>query len=579
MSKMIYDYIIIGAGTAGGIIAKELTDDRCTSVLVLEAGTNMMQEQSSGSNPGSGVLNADNKLSYNMLTNLQQAIGNRQLRISSGRVIGGSSEHNAMYAVRGSEEYYDELANLFGPQWSYESLRPLFIKNETYTGKTQEPCERGKNGPIFVRQQIIPENSLTTILAEATSKVLGIPIVEDYNTGVRNCTFCKSQILNKEEDGKFVRSSTATGYLNKDVVTQGNQFHPDEYGVNGRKLVILAKTTVDNIIFYQKKGQNIAVGVRFVRDGVCDKAFARKGIIVSAGNFSSVILQRSGIGKSTDLANAGISTLVESPNVGHNFVTHFIAGMGIEVETSRLQALITADPDLPFPLGAFKGEGLTGGRRLQIYSSVTPSSVPASVVVANNWAYDRNKTSNVMGISIYDLVPRSRGTILIAHSDPEAYPSINLNPLTDNSDNDLNFMIDQYINVYNIMKKARECDKKGIYKVVYPDESIFEFPEAKKRAELAKYVRASYGNTAHFGGQCRMGKSIKDGVVDGFLNVFGTKNLKVADLSVFPVLQDGNNTLPVQIAGLNAARFIKENPNPWVVSDKELARHFGACIE
>ncbi len=308
MSRQIYDYIIIGAGTAGGIIAKELTDDKSTSVLVLEAGTNMMLELSGASNPGASVFNNDNKYSFNMLTKLESAIGNRQLRISSGRAIGGSSEHNAMYAVRGSMEYYDEQAKNFGQQWSYRSVRGLFIKNETYTGQTQEPNERGTNGPVFVRQQKIPENGLTTILAKATSDVLNIPIVEDYNTGVRDCTFYKSQILNKKEDGSFLRSSTATAYLNEEIVTQGNEFHPDEYGVDGRDLVILAKTTVDNIIFYQKKGQNIAVGVKYIRDGVSQKAYARKGIVVSAGNFSSIILQRSGIGKSTDLAKAGISS-------------------------------------------------------------------------------------------------------------------------------------------------------------------------------------------------------------------------------------------------------------------------------
>lgn len=566
--KKIYDYIIVGAGTAGGIIAKELTDERCTSVLVLEAGTNMMQELSGASNPGASVFNNDNKYSFNMLTKLEPTIGNRQLRISSGRAIGGSSEHNAMYAVRGSSEYYDELGKQFGPQWNYDSLSPLFIKNETYTGNTQDPDQRGKNGPIFVRQQMIPENGLTTVLAKATSDVLNIPIVEDYNTGVRNCTFYKSQILNKKVDGKFVRSSTATGYLNEEIVTQGNEFYPDEYGVNGRELEILAKTTVDNIIFHRKKGQNVAVGVRYIRDGVSCKAYARKGVIVSAGNFSSTILQRSGIGKSTDLAKAGISTIVDSPNVGYNFVTHFIAGMGIEVETSRLTALISADPDLPFPLGAFKGEGPTGGRRLQIYSSVTPSSVPAPVVVTNNWAFDPQKASNVMGVSIYDLTPKSRGAIMVTHSDPEAYPSLDLNPLSD--PDDLNFMIDQYINVYKIMKKAHQLDPQGIYKVVYPSNSIFELnDETEKRSKLANYVRASYGNTAHFGGQCRMGKNIQEGVVDGFLNVFGTKNLKVADLSVFPVLQDGNNTLPVQIAGLNAVQFIKNDPKPYIITDEE----------
>jgi choline dehydrogenase len=278
------------------------------------------------------------------------------------------------------------------------------------------------------------------------------------------------------------------------------------------------------------------------------------------------------------LAKAGISTLVESPNVGYNFVTHFIAGMGIEVKTSRLTALIAADPDLPFPLGAFKGEGPTGGRRLQLYSSVTPSSVPAAVVAANNWAFDPQKPSNVMSISIYDLTPKSRGTIMVAHSDPEAYPSLDLNPLA--NPDDLNYMIDQYIKVYNIMKRARQLDPQGIYKVVYPSESIFELrDEAEKRRQLASYVRASYGNTAHFGGQCKMGRNIQEGVVDSYLNVFGTKNLKVADLSISPILQDGNNTLPVQITGLNAVRFIKNDKDPCVVTDEELAENFGVCIE
>jgi choline dehydrogenase len=575
--KHIYDYIVIGAGTAGGVIAKELTDDKCTSCLVLEAGTNMMQDLSGASNPGSAVFASDNKYSFNVLTKNQPAIGGQQLRVSSGRTIGGSSEHNAMYAVRGSEEYYDELGNQFGPQWRYSSVRQLFIMNETYTGITQDSDERGTDGPIFVRQQIIPENGLTTILAEATSNVLNIPIVEDYNTGIRDCTFTKSQILNKEEDGKFVRSSTATGYLNEEIVTQGNEFHPDEYGVCGRDLVILAETTVDNIIFLRKKGQNIAVGVNFVRDGVSYQAFARKGIVVSAGNFSSVILQRSGIGRTTDLAEAGIPTLVESPNVGHNFQTHYTAGIGIEVETSRLLAVLNADPDLPFPIGAFKGEGPTGGRRLQLYGSVTPSFVPVPVVLANKWAFDPSKRSNVMSIGIFDLNPKSRGTIIVAHSDPEALPSIDLNPLA-NVD-DLNYMIDRYIDVYNIMKKASDLDKKGIYRVIYPSEDIFKLTnEAEKRRQLADYVRATYRNLAHFGGQCRMGNSIQDGVVDGFLNVFGTQNLKVADLSISPVLQDGNNTMPVQMIGLNAVRFIKNDPSPCCLSDEELYEIF-KCIK
>lgn len=555
VDRRFFDYIVIGAGTAGGVIAKELTDNRHTSVLVLEAGTNMRDELSSPSRSVSAALASDNRYSFNILTKTEQVI-RRQLRMSGGRAIGGSSEHNAMYAVRCSGNLFDEWAKLVGPQWSYNNLRPLFKKNETYTGKTQEPNERGKNGPIFIRQQMIPNGGINETFATAISDVLDIPIVEDYNTGISDCTFYKSQFMNKEVDGKFVRSSTATGYLNEDVVKQGNEFRPDEHGVGRRKLDIFAKTTVNKILFTRRQGSYIARGVDFVKDGVSQKAFARKGVIVCAGNFSSVILQRSGIGRSSDLNKAGISTLVDSPNVGYNFQNHYYVGMGIEVETSRLEAVISADPDQPFPLGAFKGENGTG-RRLQLFSNPHANYVPNPVVFANNWEYDPKKPSNVMSVAIGDLKPTSRGTIMVAHSDPEAYPSINFNALGD--PDDLNFMVDYYIQTYKIMKRAHKLDPKGIYKVVYPSEHIFELHDEKeKRAILSEYVRATYTNFAHFSGQCQMGRSIEEGVVDGFLNVFGTKNLKVADLSISPIIPDGNTSIPAQIIGLNAVRFIQE---------------------
>lgn len=232
--KNTFDYIVIGAGTARGVVAKKLTDDKSTSVIVLEPGTNMVKELSSPSGAVSGILASDNRHSFNMLSNAEPSIGNQQLRISSGRAIGGSSEHNAIYAVRGSRELYDEWVQLVGSQWSYNNVSSLFIKNETYTEKTQESEERGRRGPIFVKQQSIPKDGLTVTLARAASDVLNIPIVEGYNTGIRDCTFFKSQFLNKEVNGKFVRSSTATGYLGSNIVTQGNEFHPDEVGVGNR---------------------------------------------------------------------------------------------------------------------------------------------------------------------------------------------------------------------------------------------------------------------------------------------------------------------------------------------------------
>lgn len=472
----IFDYIVIGAGTAGGVVAKKLTDDHKTSVLVLEPGINSTALLSDPDILDAILLGSDNKYAFNLISKIEPSLG-RQLVTVNGRVIGGSSEVNDMYAVRGSKELYDEWAALtYERQWKYKKDLSLFIENETYTGLPQSSKKRGSKGPIFVRQQHIPEN-----------------------------------------------------------------------------------------------GQMIAIGVDYVKDDVSHKKFARKGVIVSAGFFSSVILQRSGIGKSEDLIHAGITPLIENPNVGYNLQTQAFAGFGVKVDTSQLTPIFGADGSQPIVLGAFIAEHKESleGRRLQILGAPAPLFIPSPVVASNGWELDlENKSTNIMSFDLIDLNPRSRGTIMASHSDPEAFPSFTFYPLQPNT-NDIDFLVDQYINMYNIIQEAKTNNNSGIGDVVYPPKHIFELSEVDKRRQLGNYVRASYSNFYHYGGQCKMGTSIQNGVVNGELDVFGTQNLKVADLSVAPILPDGNTSIPAQMIGLNAVRFIQKNPSPYVLDDND----------
>ena len=247
-------------------------------------------------------------------------------------------------------------------------------------------------------------------------------------------------------------------------------------------------------------------------------------------------------------------------------MSHFDASMGIEVKTERLLSIMDADPDMPISLGAF-AEDAEGSRRLQLIGIAASSFLPVQEVLINNWQFDKEKSSNIMSLLLIDLNASSRGFMTINTSDPTAYPTVSLNPLT--TADDLEFMVDQFIKVSQSFDLAREADPEGIYRFVYPPENIFTIPDLEeKRRILSYYIKASYSAAYHYGGQCRMALDSKEGVTDGYLNVFGTANLKVADLSVSPILPDGNTAVPSQMIALNAARFL-QSESTYVFSDNE----------
>ncbi|SFS42042.1 GMC family oxidoreductase [Marininema halotolerans] len=549
------DYIIIGAGTAGGALAKKLTDNPSTSVLVLEAGTNLTTETINPALLFTYKNFTNNRFLYNIFSPESPVI-DRQLAYWSGRLIGGSSQINAMYAVRGSRALYDRWAQRVGPQWSYNRLLPLFKEMETYTGKTQNPFQRGRHGPLYVRQENLPnKGTIANVFTTAIHNVTGAPIVEDYNTGISQCTFTKSQLTQRQVGNLFLRSSTATAYLNRNIVTQSNPFNPIERGIR-RQLLIFGKSTVNKVLLRKRKGKIVATGVQFVQNGHSQTAFARKGVIVSAGIWSPIVLQRSGIGGRQDLLRAGIKPIVVNENVGRNMQSQYRIAMGIEVETSRLLQVNNADPVAPYVFGAFLNKRKNTSRKLQLFSLPRAILIPQEEVKLNNWDFNSAKPTNVMSIALVNLDPGRENSAIVAHSDPEAYPEVRFNPLQNQAE--VAFVVQSYLEVYRVLQEARKLDPGGIYKAVFPPEKVFQINDpVEKSKQLLQYANASLCSFYHYAGQCRMSRSKATGVVDQNLNVYGVNHLKVVDLSVAPIIPDGNTCIPSIMIGLKAFQIIK----------------------
>ena len=576
-----FDYIIVGAGTAGAVLAKLLTDDFETSVLLLEAGTNLSADPLvTDPNFATALgMSSDSKYTFHHVTNLESPI-NIQSIIAGGRQWGGSSSHNFFYSIRGSPAYWNALATLVGDDaWNYDNISPFWIQNETYTGTSQSPAQRGNSGPFFIRQSVFPPNgTIANLLADALNTVTGIPIVDDYNVALDESISIKTQ-YNQKETGPntFIRQSTATAYLNNTIVTQGSETVISNRGVAGRKLCVSSKSTVDKVILSKRKrcdecckchsdNKFKAKGVSYIKKGKCKTAKARKGVILSAYFNSANILQRSGIGRNSDLSPLGIPTLVNNPNVGHGFQTHVGTSFLIQ-SNSDIVLPILAEPGLAFTHARI--ENIGGPElypRLQMLNVAVPFVSPV-VAIPNGWQVDPNSPLNIVTLILNNSNPKSRGSTVISHCDVEADPTVKIAMFTDTdgpsatfSSDDVDFLVKSLQFAYSVVLQMRIDTPAKTFNVIYPNESLFLMagpnPGGAQYDALYKFVLANPINFLHYAGSTIMATSAADGVVDSNLNVFGVDNLKVADVGILPILPDANTSIPAIAIGHRAFNTI-----------------------
>lgn len=540
-----YDYIIVGNGTAGAVLARKLSDDKKAKILVLEAGANHSEDPNVLDASGVNLLSILTELTidpkYAQTYGVAAVFPLQFITYSEGRGWGGSSAHNYLEAIRGSPWIYNGWATLSGStQWSYNNLLPLMKAIETYTPDPGPPntAQRGTSGPISITQT----GTLADLEADTLAQDLAITgtnngFIEDINdptavstTGHTGLGFAPYQMF--ATPGATLgtvghRSFSSNSFLPSSVVSSLGK------ATDGRLLRIESNASVSRVLFNGKK----AIGVEFVygtNENQVLQAYGKKIILCAGGINSAAILQRSGIGDANLLNSLGIDVLVDNPNVGANLINQYGAGATVAVGTTVtpfLQGFVNGACATPFSAPFDYPDDNT--RRIQFAAAAAGPS--QSLVFA------------------FILEPKSRGSVQIVSANPLIQPKVSLNCYSDGGvetqGTDANLVVDAYYLIANGV---------GSGNMISPPSGLFAQPpgDVVQDATLLAIAQNGIIATSHILGTTAMGTSIQNGVVDGNLQVFGVQNLMVADLGVAPVSPDGNTCFAVYVIGLNAARIL-----------------------
>jgi choline dehydrogenase len=525
-----YDYIVVGAGSAGAVLATRLSENERTRVLLVEAGR---ASHPYSRFPVSFAFLIDNPAAnWRYQSEPEPGTANRAIPVPRGKLLGGSSAINGLVWVRGQTLDYDTWAQMGARGWSWQDVAPLFTRIESYEKGSANG--RGTAGPLRVTE-VPDQNPLYDALFKA-AVAAGYKLNPDYNSEDQEGVV-KTQV--SIHRGR--RMSVAHCYL--------------EPAMRRKNLHIVTEAPTRRVLLEGKK----CVGIVYEQAGREVEARAGREVILSAGAVATPqLLELSGIGKPAIMQAHGIAVRHASPAVGENFRDHINArivwrvkvpsvsynhrarGLGAVGQAIRYMTTRGGFFSLPSaPLLAF----------LKTRPELSTPDVQMHLVPYSIKDPKRRKLQDFpsMTVSVYQLRPESLGSIHIRSADPDVHPAIRFNFLSDTIDQ--RAMVDGFRMIRRLVEAKPMDELRG--EEYSPGNGI------KSDDEILDWVRGNAQTAYHPIGTCRMGPAGPNTVVDDKLKVHGLEGLRIADASIFPTMPSGNTNAPCIMVGEKCADLIR----------------------